>query len=128
MSDIAVKATEKTVERLAAQLPIPKGFKILCAVPNVESTWNQSKIAKADESIKVEEQTTIVLYVISMGPDAYQNKDKFPTGAWCKEGDFVITRGYAGTRLKIHGKEFRLINDDTVEAVVDNPVGIGRAG
>jgi co-chaperonin GroES (HSP10) len=53
--------------------------------------------------------------------------DKFPNGPWCKEGDFVITRAYAGTRFKIHGREFRLINDDQVEAVVQDPRGITRA-
>ncbi len=74
-----------------------------------------------------EEHSTVVLYVMKMGDLCYADKDKFPTGPWCKEGDFIITRAYAGTRIKIHGVEFRIINDDSVEAVVDNPVGYSRA-
>lgn len=128
MSDIAILDTKEQIEARAKQLPDPVGYKILCAVPAIEETWHKSKIAKADESIRVEEQTTIVLYVIKLGPDCYKDTKRYPSGAWCKPGDFIITRGYAGTRIKIHGKEFRVINEDTVEAVVDNPVGIGRAG
>jgi co-chaperonin GroES (HSP10) len=62
-----------------------------------------------------------------MGPDCYKDEKRFPNGAYCEEGDFIIMRGYSGTRMKIHGKEFRLINDDTVEAVVRDPTGIVRA-
>ena len=68
-----------------------------------------------------------VLFVLKVGPDAYKDTNKFPTGAWCEAGDFVIVRAYAGTRFKIYGKEFRLINDDQIEAVVDDPRGITRA-
>lgn len=127
MSEVAVDRTIKKVERLASQLPEPVGYHILCAVPDVETTFGGT-IAKSEETVRVEEQTTIVLYVIKLGPQAYQDKTRFPNGPWCKSGDFVICRGYAGTRLKIHGKEFRIINDDTVEAIVENPIGIGRAG
>ena len=70
---------------------------------------------------------TTVGKVLAIGELAYQDEIKFPNGEWCKEGDFVITRAYAGTRIKIHGKEFRIINDDTVEAVVDDPRGYERA-
>jgi hypothetical protein len=52
---------------------------------------------------------------------------KFPNGAWCKEGDFILVRTYSGTRFKIFGKEFRLINDDQVDAVVQDPRGLTRA-
>ena len=62
-----------------------------------------------------------------VGPDAYKDGDKFPSGPYCKEGDFVIFRSYSGTRFKIEKQEFRLINDDTVEAVVDDPRGYTRA-
>jgi co-chaperonin GroES (HSP10) len=76
----------------------------------------------------VEQQTTLVLFVAKLGPMAYADKDKFPTGPWCKVGDFIITRAYSGTRVLIHGTEWRIINDDTVEAVVEDPRGIRRAG
>jgi co-chaperonin GroES (HSP10) len=115
---------EKTA---VTQLPEPKGWKILCAVPEVEDKY-ESGILKADSSVRIEEHSTVVLFVIKLGDMAYKDTEKFPTGAWCKEGDFVLTRAYAGTRIKIHGREFRLINDDAVEGVVDDPRGISRAG
>jgi co-chaperonin GroES (HSP10) len=65
--------------------------------------------------------------VLKVGPEAYADADKFPSGPYCKEGDFVIFRSYSGTRFKVAGKEFRIINDDTVEAVVDDPRGYERA-
>jgi co-chaperonin GroES (HSP10) len=115
---------EKTA---VTQLPEPKGWKILCAVPEVEEKY-ESGILKADSSVRIEEHSTVVLFVIKLGDMAYKDTEKFPTGAWCKEGDFVLTRAYAGTRIKIHGREFRLINDDAVEGTVDDPRGISRAG
>jgi co-chaperonin GroES (HSP10) len=115
---------EKTT---VTQLPEPKGWKILCAVPEVEEKY-ESGILKADSSVRIEEHSTVVLFVIKLGDMAYKDAEKFPTGAWCKEGDFVLTRAYAGTRIKIHGREFRLINDDAVEGTVDDPRGISRAG
>ena len=73
-----------------------------------------------------EETASIIGFVMAMGADAYKDHSKFPNGPFCKKGDFVIFRSYSGTRFKIHGKEFRLINDDTVEAVVDDPRGYTR--
>jgi len=125
MSNIDVAATQEAVKK-ASQLPAPKGYRILCAVPNVEEEF-EGGIIKSDDTKRVEEQTTVVLFVIKLGDLAYADKDRFPTGAWCKEGDFVLTRPYTGTRVVIHGKEFRIINDDNVEAVVDDPRGIRRA-
>jgi co-chaperonin GroES (HSP10) len=110
----------------AKQLPEPKGFKLLCAVPNVDEEF-EGGILKSDDTKRVEEQTTVILFVVKMGSEAYADKSRFPNGPWCKEGDFVLTRPYSGTRVVIHGKEFRLINDDTVEAVVEDPRGIRRA-
>lgn len=110
----------------AKQLPEPSGYKLLCALPEVEDKY-ESGILKADTTVRVEEHSTVVLFVLKAGPQAYGDPDKFPLGPWCKEGDFVITRAYAGTRFKIHGREFRLINDDQVEAVVQDPRGITRA-
>jgi co-chaperonin GroES (HSP10) len=110
----------------AKQLPEPSGYKLLCALPGVEDKY-ESGILKADTTVRIEEHSTVVLLVLRAGPQAYGDVDKFPSGPWCKEGDFVITRAYAGTRFKIHGREFRLINDDQVEAVVQDPRGITRA-
>ena len=125
MSSIDIEATKEQAAK-AKLLPEPKGFKILCAVPQVEEEFDGG-IIKADDTKRVEEQTTVVLFVVKLGELAYKDKDRFPTGPWCKEGDFVLTRPYSGTRVVIHGREFRIINDDTVEAVVEDPRGIRRA-
>jgi co-chaperonin GroES (HSP10) len=117
---------EPEQEQKPTQLPEVKGYRILCAVPQVDDTF-KSGIIKADKTKHIEEHSTVVLFVIKLGDMAYADKDRFPTGPWCKEGDFVITRAYSGTRIKIHGREFRIINDDTVEAVVDDPRGYERA-
>ena len=116
---------EVPVEDSATQLPDPSVYRILCAIPDVEEKTTGG-IFKADETKKFEELTTPVLFVIKLGPDAYADERKFPTGPWCKEGDFILTRPHAGSRVKIHGREFRLLNDDSVEAVVQDPRGISR--
>ena len=110
----------------ASQLPEPKGYKLLIALPEVEET-TESGIIKSAESQREEAIATVVGWVMSMGPDAYVNYGRFPNGPYCQVGDWVVFRAFSGTRLKIHGKEFRLINDDTVEAVVEDPRGVERA-
>lgn len=109
------------------QLPVPKGYKVLCVIPKAEEHFEGSNIIKSDGLRKQEEWGTTVLFVLALGDLAYADKDKFPTGPWCKEGDFVLTRTYSGTRFKIAGQEFRLLNDDMVEAVVPDPRGVMRA-
>lgn len=116
---------DKSNEEKAKQLPTPSGYRILCAIPDIEKEY-ESGIIKADTTIQTEENLTTVLFVVALGPDCYQDKTRFPSGPWCKVGDFVLTRPYAGSRLVIHGREFRLINDDSVEAVADDPRGIKR--
>ena len=127
MSNILILDTKEEVARKAKQVPQPTGYHILCMVPKIDDTYGDSGLVKASETIRVEEQATMVLYVAKLGPQAYKDTTRFPDGPWCKEGDFVITRAYAGTRVLIHGTEWRIINDDTVEAVVDDPRGIRRA-
>ena len=126
-----MKMVEETKENLneedkAKQLPNPSGYKILIALPEAEKTF-ESGIIKADSTRTVEEVSTIIGFVLKIGPDSYKDKDKFPSGPWCKEGDFVLFRAYSGTRFKVHGKEFRMINDDSVEGVVEDPRGYSRA-
>lgn len=115
-----------TDERKAQQLPIPSGYRILCAVPDVEEQ-TEGGLFKADITKQYEELTTPVLFVLKVGPDAYKDAKRFPSGPWCKEGDFIVTRPMAGSRIRIHGREFRMINDDSVEGVVEDPRGISRA-
>jgi co-chaperonin GroES (HSP10) len=116
-----------TDARKAKALPEPTGWKILCVVPDVTETFDNSPIIKADTYMRGEEHATTVLFVMKVGPDAYKDKTKFPSGPWCKEGDFVLVRTYAGTRFKIYGKEFRVLNDDQIEGTVEDPRGITRA-
>jgi co-chaperonin GroES (HSP10) len=86
----------------------------------------ESGLLKAEETVRIEETMTTVLFVVDMGPDCYADKTRFPSGPWCKRGDFVLVRPHAGSRLVIHGKEFRIINDDSIDGVVDDPRGIRR--
>jgi co-chaperonin GroES (HSP10) len=115
----------ENAEQKAQALPDPKGWRILCALVEAGDKFD-SGLLKADQTVKIEEITSPVLFVVKVGPDAYNDTEKFPDGPWCKVGDFVITRPYTGTRIMIHGKEFRLINDDQVEATVEDPRGIAR--
>jgi co-chaperonin GroES (HSP10) len=119
----------KDSEDKAKQLPDPKRFHLLCVVPEAMEEYADSEvgIVKSSQSMYYEEVLTPVLFVVKMGPDAYKDTTRFPNGPSCKEGDFIICRPNSGTRLKIHGREFRIINDDSVEAVVQDPRGITRA-
>jgi co-chaperonin GroES (HSP10) len=116
----------ETAEQKAKQLPEPSGYRILCAIPEVDTVY-ESGIAKTSTTIEHEELLTTVLFVLKMGPDCYKDLVRFPSGPWCGEGDFILVRPHTGTRVKIHGREFRIINDDCVEAVVEDPRGISRA-
>jgi co-chaperonin GroES (HSP10) len=115
----------KNADEKAKQLPKPTGYKILCAIPEQDKEYDGG-IIKADETIRNEELLTTVLFVVDLGPDCYADTAKFPTGPWCKKGDFVLIRPHAGTRLVIHDREFRIINDDSIEGVVEDPRGIRR--
>ena len=109
----------------ATQLPKPSGYRILCAIPEIEKEFD-SGIAKADTTLHYEELLTTVLFVVDMGPDCYKDTNRFPTGPWCKKGDFILVRPNSGSRLVIHVREFRMINDDSVEGIVEDPRGIRR--
>jgi hypothetical protein len=116
---------DKSDEEKATQLPKPSGYRILCAIPDIEKEY-ESGLLKADTTLHYEELLTTVLFVVDLGPDCYTDKSRFPAGPWCKKGDFVLVRPNSGSRLVIHGREFRIINDDSVEGVVDDPRGIKR--
>ena len=137
MSDLSVLDMSRAVdlsalmhvktEDKAKQLPRPSGYHILCAIPEAEKQYEgEAGLVKADETMRNEETLTTVLFVVELGPDCYKDTTKFPTGPWCKEGDFILVRPYSGSRLIIHGKEFRLINDDSIEGTVEDPRGIKR--
>ena len=113
-------------QKVAIKIPEPSGYKLLIKPLEVKEKTDTG--VYMPDSLKSAEQTASVIgFVVKAGPDAYMDEDKFPNGPYCQEGDFVIFRSYSGTRFKIDKQEFRLINDDTVEAVVDDPRGYTRA-
>lgn len=114
-------------EQKAKMLPDPKGWNILCAAPKFDVRFDNSIIERPDKTVEQEAAATVVLFVVKLGPDAYMDKTRYPSGPWCKEGDFVMVRQYSGTRFRIFGKEFRFILEDQVQAVVEDPRGISRA-
>ena len=109
----------------AKQLPEPKGYKILIAMPGAEEK-TEGGIIKAAVTRQLEEVGAMYGLVLKLGPDAYADKNRFPNGPYCEEGDLILLRSYSGTRVRIHGKEFRLINDDSVEAVIQDPRGLEK--
>ncbi len=107
------------------QLPKPSGYQLLIGLPEIQDRFD-SGLLKTAETMQNERVTSVVGFVMETGPDAYADKVKFPSGAYCKKGDFVIIGAYVGARFKIHGKEFRLIHDDSVLGVTDDPRGFSR--
>ena len=134
MSEILISQDGQTATALpesaddkARQVPDPSTYYLLTVLPDIDEEYGESGLIKAGQTMHYEEILSPVLFVIKMGPDAYKDTKRFPSGPSCKVGDFVVVRPNTGTRIKIHGKEFRLINDDSVEAVVQDPRGITRA-
>lgn len=131
MSNFDVQAVDlsgilnKPQEEKAKQLPDPVTYHLLCALPKADAEY-ESGLVKAGQTMHYEEILSPVLFVMKMGPDAYKDEKRFPSGPSCKVGDFVLVRPNTGTRIKIHGQEFRIISDDSVEATVQEPRGIGR--
>jgi co-chaperonin GroES (HSP10) len=115
----------KPVEDKARQVPDPATFHLLCMLPEAQEEY-EGGLLKAGQTMQFEELLSPVLFVAKMGPDAFKDEKRFPSGPSCKVGDFVIVRPNTGTRMKIHGTECRIINDDSVEAVVQDPRGIQR--
>lgn len=124
-TDGGVTTLPETDEEKARQVPDPVTYHLLCALPEVDDKY-ESGIVKAGQTMHFEEVLSPVLFVVKMGPDAYRDPLRFPSGPSCKVGDFILVRPNTGTRIKIHGQEFRIINDDSVEAVVQDPRGIQR--
>lgn len=114
-----------TTDEFEAQLPKPVGFRLLIVLPKVEENY-ESGLVKADQTRHAEKVLSMMGAVIDMGEQAYADKDRFPTGPWCKVGDFVMFRPNSGTRFQVNGNEYRLLNDDSIEAVVPDPRGVTR--
>lgn len=113
-------------QQLEEQLPRPAGYMLLVALPEVEETYN-SGLIKSAKLVQEEYVMSMVGAVVDMGPLAYNDATRFPTGPWCKVGDYIMFRPNSGTRFKVAGQEYRLLNDDSVQAVVTDPRGVTRA-
>jgi co-chaperonin GroES (HSP10) len=114
-----------TAEEKAKQIPDPATYHLLCMLPEAKEEY-EGGLLKASQTMHFEELLSPVLFVAKMGPDAFKDEKRFPSGPSCKVGDFIIVRPNTGTRMKIHGTEWRLLNDDAVEAVIQDPRGIQR--
>jgi co-chaperonin GroES (HSP10) len=115
----------KPVEDKAKQIPDPATYHLLCMLPEAKEEY-EGGILKSSQAMQYEELLSPVLFVAKIGPDAFKDEKRFPSGPSCKVGDFVIVRPNTGTRMKIHGTEWRIINDDSVEAVIEDPRGVQR--
>ena len=121
-----IEEIEVSQEEMEAFIPKPVGYRVLVALPNVEEMFSNG-ILKAAKTLHEEYVLSTIGVVLDMGEQAYTDKDRFPTGPWCKAGDFVMFRANTGTRFKVGAQEYRLMNDDSIEAIVADPHGITRA-
>ena len=126
MTKTAKNQSVLTDEQIDAQLPKPVGYRVLVALPQQADTYDGSNILKTDTAKRHDHIMSIMGLVMDMGEQAYSDEERFPTGAWCKQGDYVMFRANTGTRFTVNGLEYRLMNDDSVEAVVADPTGIKR--
>ena len=113
-------------DSIKLKLPQPAGYRLLITLPDV-SAKTEGGVYIPDSLKAAEEVASILGFVLKVGPQAYNDPARFPDGPWCKEGDFVLTRAYAGTRFKVFGREFRLLNDDQVDGTIEDPRGVSRA-
>ena len=127
MTEPATDQPVLTDKEIDAQLPKPVGYRVLVALPQQKDTYEGSNILKTDTAKRLDHIMSIMGLVMDMGDQAYADKERFPTGAWCKQGDYVMFRANTGTRFMVNGLEYRLMNDDSIEAVIDDPAGIQRA-
>ena len=113
----------ENIQKQKKQLPEPSGWRLL-VLPFTPKEKTKGGIIIAQESLEKLRIATNCGYVIKLGPLAYHDKEKFPTGPWCKKGQWVIFARYAGSRLPIEGGEVRLLNDDEVLGTIENPESV----
>lgn len=124
-----VQATKDRAAKSMAEhtLPVPSGWKILICMPVFEEKATEGGIILPNQTKNAEEVAANIGLVVALGPDCYKDTNRYPSGPWCKEGDFIVMRSYSGSRFTIGGHEFRMINEDTVEGVIEDPSGFTRA-
>ena len=105
------------------RLPQPTGYRML-VIPYYPKEKTKGGVFIPDATRDRESHATVVALVVKLGPDAYQDSDKFPNGAYCSEKEWVLMGRYAGNRFKVEGLELRLINDDNIIAKILDPTDI----
>jgi|TARA_R110001606_G_scaffold380872_1_gene541670 chaperonin GroES len=105
------------------KLPKPTGWRLL-VLPFRAKQKTKGGVLLTDKAVEDSQLTTTVAMVLATGPDAYKDKDKFPSGSWCKQGDWVVFGRYSGSRLRIEGGEVRILNDDEILGTIENPEDI----
>ena len=122
----AKEVKEETQSTSLEKLPSPTGWRIL-VMPFKVKEKTEGGIIIAQETLDRARVATQVGYVLKMGDLCYEDKEKYPTGPWCKEKDWVIFARYAGSRMEIDGGEIRMLNDDEVLGTINNPEDILHA-
>jgi len=120
------KAKEEPSKTNLNKLPNPTGWRIL-VMPFQVKEETAGGIIIAQETLDRARAAVQVGYVLKMGDLCYKDEDKYPTGPWCAEKDWVIFARYAGSRMEIDGGEIRMLNDDEVLGTIDNPEDILHA-
>ena len=116
------KKKEKNIPE-ASKLPKPTGWRLL-VLPHRGQGKTKGGVILSDKTVEETQIATNVGLVLAIGPDAYNDKERFPNGAWCKKNDWVIFARYAGSRLNIQGGELRILNDDEILGITDDPESI----
>jgi|TARA_R110000796_G_scaffold39216_2_gene97943 co-chaperonin GroES (HSP10) len=127
MTKTAIDQNIVSEEEIEAQLPKPVGYRVLVALPKIADKFEGTNVLKTETAKRHDHIMSIMGLVVDMGDEAYSDADRFPTGPWCKQGDYVMFRANTGTRFTVNGLEYRLMNDDSIEATIADPAGIQRA-
>ena len=114
---------EENKEPAMDRVPKATGWRIV-VLPHKGIEKTKGGLLLTDKAIEEQQLTTNVGLILNMGPDAYADKNKFPNGPWCKEGDWVVFARYAGSRVKIEDGEIRILNDDEILSTVKDPTDI----
>jgi co-chaperonin GroES (HSP10) len=113
----------ENIKSVVDELPTPSGWRLL-VLPFTPKEKTSGGIIISQESLDRLRIATNCGYVLKIGPLAYYDKEKYPTGPWCKKGDWVIFARYAGSRLPIEGGEVRILNDDEVLGTIPDPESV----
>ena len=110
----------RNVPPAESSLPKPTGWRIM-VLPFQPKVKTKGGILLAEAALERQQSGTVWGVVLGMGPDCYRDKKRYPEGAWCKKGEWVVFARYAGSRLKIEGGEIRILNEDEILATIQDP-------